>query len=357
MKDAPIGIRYPWETPPDEGVLTEVAEGVLWARLPLPMALDHVNIYFLREPNGWALVDTGFDTKRARAILEGLIAQLDGPVTRVFVTHYHPDHIGLAGWLMARGTELICTRTSYVTARMLTLDAQDVPAPETLEFWRVNGMDPEVLAQRATERPFNFADCVHPLPLGFTRVEEGDRITLGGRDWDVALGQGHAADHAVLYEVDGPLVLGGDQLLPSISPNIGVYATEPEADPVGEWLDACARLAPRARDDQLVLPGHKLPFTGLPLRMAQLAQNHHGALDRLLDHLQTPRLGGECFAPLFKRKITSGIYGLAFVETIAHLNHLWKRGDITRTPQADGVYVWQAKGNGDDRDTDNCRSA
>lgn len=343
MKDDIGGITYPWETPPPEGALMEVAEGVLWARLPLPMALDHVNVFFLREPDGWALVDTGFDTRRARALLTGLIEQLDGPVTKVLVTHYHPDHIGLAGWLMAQGAELICTRTTYVTARMLTLDAQDLPPAETLEFWRVNGMDAAVLAARARERPFNFADTVHPLPLGFTRIDAGDRITLGGRTWDVALGQGHAADHAVLYEVGGTLVLGGDQLLPSISPNIGVYATEPEADPLGEWLDACAALAPLARPDHLVLPGHKLPYTGLPLRMRQLADNHHGALARLLDHLDRPRIGGACFTPLFKRKVTPAIYGLAFVETIAHLNHLWKRGRVTRTARADGVYEWQAR--------------
>lgn len=345
MKDQTGLILYPWAEPPAEGEVIEVADGVLWARLPLPMALDHVNVYFLREGAGWAMVDTGFDTKKTRRILERIQAgPLGGlPIVKVVATHHHPDHIGLAGWLMdTQGAELVTTRTAWLTARMLVLDEHVVPSPETLEFWRKNGMDAAVLEQRKTERPFNFADMVYLLPLGFSRVEDGDRIRLGDRLWDVRFGQGHAPDHAVFYGVDHPLVLGGDQLLPSISPNLGVYATEPEADPVGEWLTACTRLNAYAQEDHLVLPGHKLPYTGLPVRMRQLADNHYGALDRLEKHLDSPKVGGECFAPLFKRTVTDGIYGLAFVETIAHLNHMWKSGRATRVARDDGVYLWEA---------------
>lgn len=193
------------------------------------------------------------------------------------------------------------------------------------------------------ERPFNFADTVAPLPLGFRNLRAGQVVRFGGRDWDVRLGQGHAPDHVTLWSRDDHLVIGGDQLLPSISPNLGVYATEPEADPVGDWITACEALAPHARDDQLVLPGHKLPFTGLPLRMRQLIDNHHGALTRLLDYLETPRKGGECFPPLFKRTIGHGEYGLALVETMAHLNHLHQTGRITRICAPDGAWIWQRK--------------
>lgn len=345
MKDDTGLIDYPWASPPERGTTTEVADGVLWARLPLPMALDHVNIFFLREGAGWAMVDTGFNTSLTRSILDTLRSGPLGrlPITRLLCTHHHPDHIGLAGLLQAEGTELLTTRTAWTLGRMLTLDVEEVPPPEAIAFWHANGMDAEILKARRTERPFNFADRVAPMPLGYTRIKAGDRLTFGDRIWDVHIGNGHAPEHACLYEVDGDnLVLGGDQLLPSISPNLGVYPTEPEADPVGEWLDACAHLAPLAKPEHLVLPGHKLPFSGLPTRMRQLADNHHGALKRLLEHLDQPRTGGECFAPLFKRPVTREIYGLALVETIAHLNHLWKRGQATRTPNADGVYIWQA---------------
>ena len=177
------------------------------------------------------------------------------------------------------------TRTAWLLARMLTLDSQPVPVPETLVFWRSAGMDAEILAKRAKERPFNFSEMVAPLPLGFKRIQEGDSIDIGGRNWHIRMGNGHAPEHATLWAADDSLVIGGDQLLSTISPNIGVYPTEPDADPLAEWLEACERLKEFARDEQLVLPGHKLPFTGLPVRMRQLIENHHNALERLKTYL------------------------------------------------------------------------
>ncbi|MEL6511508.1 MAG: MBL fold metallo-hydrolase [Pseudomonadota bacterium] len=341
------GLRYPFEAPPAEGEAFEVAEGVLWIRMPLPMVLDHVNCYALDEGDHWSIVDTGFASKRSRAIWQ---AVLDGPlkgkpVGRVIVTHHHPDHIGLAGWMQSEmGASLWATRTTWLFARMLTLDAQDRPAPETLAFWQAAGMDLDILEKRKQERPFNFADVVAPLPLGFQRIRQGDALRAAGRDWDVHIGNGHSPEHATLWSRDDNLVLSGDQILPSISPNIGVYATEPEADPVAEWLEACERLALLAREDHLVLGGHKLPFTGLPLRMHQLIENHHGALARLEAYLDTPKTGGEVFPPLFKRRIGEGEYGLALVEAIAHLNHLHQTARITREKRDDGMWLWQRRG-------------
>ncbi|MFZ5965264.1 MBL fold metallo-hydrolase [Thalassococcus sp. BH17M4-6] len=336
-------IRYPWAEPPAEGTATEVAEGVLWMRLPLPMKLDHVNVYALDDGDGWTLIDTGFHSRRTVGIWQRLLnGPLAGkPVHRVLITHHHPDHVGLAGWFQGQGARLLATRTAWLFARMLTLDAQDRPTEETLTYWRRCGMDAEILAKRQAERPFNFADVVYPMPLGFARIKQGDVLRLGGRDWDVHIGNGHAPEHATLWSRDDNLVLGGDQILPSISSNIGVYATEPEADPVADWLEACERLSTLARPDHLVLGGHKLPFTGLPQRMRQLIDNHHGALERLEAHLAEPRAAGDCFAPLFKRKIGEGEYGLALVESMAHCLHLWHEGRATRSLRADGAWVFQ----------------
>ncbi len=346
MDAMPAPLRYPWDTPPGKGMATEVAQGVFWMRLPLPMKLDHVNVYALDDGDGWTVVDTGFASPETREIWETL---LDGPlagkpVKRVIVTHHHPDHIGLAGWFQSEhGARLTTTRTAWLFARMLLLDDQDRPADETLSFWRQAGMDADILATRASERPFNYADCVAPMPLGFDRIAEGSTLRAGGRDWIVRIGNGHAPEHATLWSMDDNLVLGGDQLLPSISPNLGVYATEPEADPVADWLEACERLAGYARDDQLVLPGHKLPFTGLPTRMRQLIENHHGALGRLRAHLDQPQTAAECFDVLFKRRIGAAEYGLALVEAIAHVNHLYQAGDVSRELRDDGAYIWQMK--------------
>ena len=339
-----MSLRFPFGTPPDPGAAVEVAEGVLWLRLPLPMALDHVNVYALADADGWTLIDIGMNSRKTRDIWEAALA---GPlagktVARVLLTHHHPDHVGLVGWFQDRGAELLTTRTAWLYARMLTLDVQDRPSAQSMQFYTRAGMTPEMLTKRATERPFNFADVVAPMPLGFTRVEEGETLTLGGRRWRVRLGQGHAPDHITLWSEVDELVIGGDQLLPGISPNIGVYPTEPEADPLTEWLEATARFVPHAREDQLVLPGHKLPFTGLPFRLQQMAENHHQALERLLGHLHEPQTAAGCFPALYKRPIGEGEYGLALVEAVAHLNCLLRRGQVCRSLRADGAWLWQA---------------
>ena len=342
--DSRAGLRYPFEGPPPEGEVIRIADGVFWARLPLPMVLDHVNAYVLDDGDGWTVFDTGMNTQRSRAIWESLLTgPLRGkPVTRVIASHHHPDHIGLAGWFQAQGAALLSTRTAWLFARMLTLDAQDTPPPEMLRFWSRAGMDAAILDQRRSERPFNFCDTVAPLPLGFHDLREGAVIRAGGRDWDVRLGQGHAPDQITLWSRDCDLVLGADQLLPSISPVLGVYATEPDADPVGEWMASCTRLKEFARPEHLVLPGHKLPFTGLPLRLDQLIENHLGALRRLEALLHEPHVTSACFGPLFKRKVTDATYGLALAETVAHLNHLYAQGRVRRWLNDDGAWMWQA---------------
>lgn len=341
------GIRHPWADPPPPGGATEVAEGILWMRLPLPMALDHVNIYALADADGWTLIDTGMNSARSRALVEGLLAgPLAGrPVARVLLTHHHPDHSGLAGWFQARGAEVMVSRTAWLYTRMLVLDVQDRPSPQALTFLTRAGAPPEEIARRANERPFNFADVVAPLPPGFTRLVEGEVLRLAGRRWRVRMGQGHAPDHVTLWSEDDNLILGGDQLLPAISPNIGVYPTEPEADPLAEWLDSTEGFRPHAREDHLVLPGHKLPFTGLPLRLRQMAENHHGALDRLRDHLRAPRTAVQCFAPLFRREIGPAEFGLALAEAVAHLNWLLRRGEVWRSLGPDGAWLWQGPDN------------
>lgn len=341
-----LAMRYPWDTPPAPGEAIEVADGVLWMRLPLPMKLDHVNVYALDEGDSWTVIDTGFASKKSRGIWEQLMAgPLGGkPVSRVVVTHHHPDHMGLAGWFQSEhGAELVTTRTAWLFSRMLTLDVQESWPEETLDYYRSAGMAPEILAKRMADRPFNFSDMVYPMPLGFRRIKQGDVFRMGGRDWDVHMGNGHAPEHATFWSRDDNLVITGDQILSSISPNIGVYATEPLADPLAEWLEACERLAPLAREDHLALGGHKLPFTGLPIRMRQLIDNHHGALKRLLNHLDTPKPASECFAPLFKRTIGEGEYGLALVEAVAHVNHLYHIGEVARTRREDGAWLYQRK--------------
>ncbi|WP_373357017.1 MBL fold metallo-hydrolase [Pseudoroseicyclus sp. CXY001] len=323
----------------------QVAERLHWARLPLPMALDHVNVYIADEGESWTLIDTGLDWAKGRAALEALLAgPLAGkPVARVIVTHHHPDHVGLAGWMVARGAELWMPRTGWLLSRMLVLDEEERPTPEALRFWRLAGMDPDELARREGSRPFNFADAVAPLPAGYRRLVEGEVIHLAGRNWTVRMGNGHAPEQATFWAEDEPLVIGADQLLPRISPNISVHQFEPEADPLAEWFASCARFSALAEPEQLVLPGHRLPYRGLPFRLTQLAENHVGALARLRGFLEEPKVGHECFPVLFAREIGRDQYTLALGEALAHLNHLWLAGELSRE-EVDGVWHWRMAG-------------
>jgi len=337
-------MKSPFETPPEGAEMIEVAKGIHWIRLPLPMKLDHVNIYALEDGDGWTVIDAGMNSRKGRALWEALMAgPLKGkPIKRVILTHHHPDHVGMAGWLQSEhGAELWTTRTAWLFARMLTLDVQEKWPEETLAFYRSAGMNAGFYEKRKAERPFNFADVVASMPLGFTRLDEGDTLRIGSREFTVRLGQGHAPDHITLWADD--VVIAGDQVIAGISSNLGVYATEPEADPVGAWLESCERLKPFARPEHLVLPGHKLPFTGLKTRLTQLINNHHTALDRLKAHLAEPQTAAECFQPLFKRKIGEGEYGLALVEAIGHLNHLHQTEIISRERRDDGAFLWRMR--------------
>ncbi len=344
MNDAPAGsagLTHPWDEPPLPGAVTEVVPGLLWARLPLPMALDHVNVYALDDGSHWTLIDTGLDWKKGRAASEALLAgPLAGkPVGRVILTHHHPDHIGLAGWYAARGAEIWATRVAWLLGRMLTLDHHERPTEQHLAFRRRAGMPDDLLAAYAAEKPFNFSTCVAPIPLGFHAIDEGDTLVMAGRRWTVRLGHGHAPSHATFWSEDG-IVLAGDQVIPGISSNISVYPTEPEADPLGDWLESCRRLGAHALPDQLVLPGHRLPFRGLPFRLGQLIDNHDGALGRIEAELaRRPLTAAEAMPAIFRRPIGAAEYGLAIGEAVAHMNHLLRTGRASR--HADPARSWR----------------
>jgi glyoxylase-like metal-dependent hydrolase (beta-lactamase superfamily II) len=333
------GLSFPFDAPA-HGAAVAVAPSALWARAPLPMKLDHVNLYAFDDGDGWTLVDAGLAWGRGREALAALRAGplKGGPVRRVIVTHHHPDHMGLAADLIADGAELWTTRTAWLFARMLTLDHEDRPRPETLRFLRRAGWGEDRLAAHAAQEPFNFSRVVAPLPRGFRRIADGDRLEMGGRMWRVVCGGGHAPEHATLWSEDGALAVTGDQILPRISPNIGVYATEPEADPLADWFESCARLGRLADDERLALPGHGRPFRGLSARLAQHAENHVAALGRLRARLaEGPATAVEAFGAVFGRGIGEGEYGLATAEAVAHVNRLAALGEAVGEDGPDGA--------------------
>ncbi|WP_245155631.1 MBL fold metallo-hydrolase [Paracoccus ravus] len=334
------------DTGPTAGTAHEIAPGVLWMQMPLPFKPSLVNVYAFRDEDGWTVVDTGIDTPDTREIWQGLLAgPLGGaPVNRLIATHHHLDHIGLAGWFQAQGAELWTSRTAWLMARMSILDVQERPTPQALAFWRAAGMDAAMIAERAAERPFNMSDASAPMPPGYLRLVDGGEVRFGNRRWTIRMGEGHAPEHVTLWSMDDDLVIGGDQLLASISPNLGVYPNEPDADTVGAWIESCRRLQAFARPEQLVLPGHKLPYRGLPTRLRQLIENQNAALERLLAGLrEEPRTTVGCFDLLYRRMISKPEFGLALAEAVGHINHLRARGQVWPRGKTDqGAILWGA---------------
>jgi glyoxylase-like metal-dependent hydrolase (beta-lactamase superfamily II) len=338
------GLTYPLgRRGPEPGELVRLGEGVGWARLPIPGSLRHINVWILDDGEGAALVDTGLDIPPCREAWDALF---EGPlagrrVTRVICTHFHPDHLGLAGWLTERfDVPLWMSRGEWLFGRMLASDVRDAPPRAALDFWRAAGWDQPRIDAEAAKGWGRFASIVSPIPVGYVRMEEGDRIRIGERCWRVLVGSGHSPEHACLVDDVGGLMIAGDQVLPRITSNVSVGLSEPEADPLGEWLASIEKLK-GLPDSLLVLPSHGQPFTGLHARLEALANGHRERLDALHAKLDEPRRAVDCFGTLFVRKIEDNMMGLATGEALAHLRRLEVEGRAVREAR-DGVLWYRA---------------
>ncbi len=335
------GLNYPFgrSFAPRPAEPVEVADGVYWARFAMPMSLDHINLWLLEDGDGWAVVDTCLDLPGARETWEALFSGFMGgrPVTRVFCTHLHPDHTGLAGWLTDRfDCELWMSREEFLMCRAMAGDTGR-PAPEVaLRFYRAAGYDDDQL-QQYRNKFGNFGRAISPMPDSFRRLVDRDTITIGGRYWQVIVGRGHSPEHASLYCPGLKLLISGDQVLPRITPNVSVFPTEPKGDPLQEWLNSSALIRHTLPDDLLVLPAHEAPFHGLHVRLSQLIEAHNRDLRKLFEYLVEPKRAVDCFPALFNRAIDADSLGMATGESLAHLNCLLGRRRITRSRDANGV--------------------
>lgn len=338
------GLSFPFDTAPAPGAVQQIADGVLWLRMPLPFALDHINVWALRDGEGWALVDTGMQSRAtAKAWDDAFAGALGGlPVTRVICTHMHPDHIGMAGWLTRRfACKLWITRLEYIICRMLVADTGREAPADALDFYRAAGWSARAL-EHYKARFGDFGRGVYTLPDSYRRVKHGEAIDIGERRWQAVVGTGHSPEHLCLYCPALKLMISGDQVLPGISSNVSVFPTEPEADPLGDWLSSLALIKQAIPDDVLVLPAHNLPFRGLHARLDALIAGHERSLERLRALLVQPQRVLDVFESLYRRPIDDDeLLGLATGEALAHLNYLRARGDVSRMRGADGVDRYQ----------------
>ena len=338
-KQARSGYDYPFTEFPSRGGKMEVAPGVYWVRMPLPFVLDHINLWLIDDKDGWTLVDTGISSEQTREDWESIFDDhLDGkPISRVIVTHLHPDHIGLAGWITRKfNCQLWMSRTDYLLCRNLVSDTGREAPVEAKTFYRAAGFSDRSL-DAYLQRFGRFGTSVSHIPDAYRRLKDGECIPIGAHEWQVVIGRGHAPEHVCLYCKELKVLISGDQVLPRISSNVSIFPTEPDADPLSEWLDSCAYLADTLPDDVLVLPAHNEPFFGLHRRMHQLIEEHETNLDALEGLLKEPKRSVDVFSALFKSEITRDTYFMATGESLAHLNCLLSRNRIERNRDEKGV--------------------
>ncbi len=332
-------LRYPFEKPPNAGGSNEIHEGVLWIRQPLPMALDHINVWLISNKHECVVVDTGMNMRNSREVWSKILStEANGKtVNKVVATHLHPDHCGLAGWLTREhDCPLYMTRSEYLLCRTLCFDSgMDVPK-DALDFYHAAGMTPAQLDGYA-EKFGGFGRAVSPLPPSFRRMQDGDLLELAGHDWKVIVGNGHSPEHACLYNEATNTLISGDQVLPRISSIVAVWPTEPESDPLEDWLNSCRQLRHRIPEDALILPSHGLPFYGVIKRLNQLIDHHEALLEQLVQRCREPQRVIDVFDILFRSTVNDGNLVMAVGESVAHFNYLRRRNLVSRTPDSNGV--------------------
>jgi glyoxylase-like metal-dependent hydrolase (beta-lactamase superfamily II) len=333
-------LRFPRAEPPGSGELIEIADGILWTRIPLPFRLDHVNVYLIEDNGGWAVLDTGVDNATSRQVWESLLGRLlqGRSLTKVIVTHFHPDHIGLAGWLCQRfDLPLYTSQTTYLGCINISLRPGALEAPVYREFYLRHGLDPKI-ADIVMTQGHGYLRLVHGLPPTFRRIVGGDTLTIGGRDFLLMSGDGHAPEQIMLLAKQDGLFLAADQVLAKISPNVSVWAVDPFGDPLGLYLRSLRSLKNQVAADALVLPGHQLAFYGLHTRVDELIEHHEMRCNLILQACRKEAHSAAELVPvLFTKALDPHQMSFAFSETQAHINYLLRRGELSWVQSADSV--------------------
>ena len=330
---------FPRPVPPQPGEMVDIAPGIRWLRLALPFALDHVNIYLIDDGDGWAVVDTGVADVRTRTVWNALLREKLGgrKLTRLILTHFHPDHLGLAGWMTGElGLELYMTPGEYragTNARRL-LDDQGRITHRA--FFTRHGLDAPTI-DAAMGRGTAYMRMTTGLPAEFHPLIAGETLRIGGRDFEILTGGGHAPEQAMLLCRGDGLFLAADQVLARISPNIGVWPTEPDTNPLSAYLTSLAALRQEIPDDVFALPAHNLPFYGLHNRIEALQRHHDARCDEIVAACATPSTTAEVLPVLFPRLLDAHQIGFAFGEVLAHINYLVGLGSLHRQTDGSGV--------------------
>jgi glyoxylase-like metal-dependent hydrolase (beta-lactamase superfamily II) len=342
--NAPLStiLSFPFEGPPPPGEVCEVAPGIFWLRMPLPFALDHINLWLLADGDTWTQVDCGYGDAATRALWEKhFVATLERkPLGQVVATHYHPDHLGNAAWLADRFRCIVAMpQAEYLTAHAISDERAGYGSQSTCDLFAAHGLGREHIAELLS-RGNRYQHGVPELPRHYRRIAAGDLLAIGRHQWRVIPGYGHSPEHAALYCKDLGVCISGDMLLPRISTNVSVWPVEPDGDPLARFLgslDAYAQLPP----DTLILPSHGLPFLGAALRVTQLRAHHVARLGELEGAAVQSVTASDVLPVLFRRPLDMQQRFFAMGEAIAHMNNLWHSGRLHRAVGADGMIRFE----------------
>ena len=351
---------------PVEGGTLDVAPGIKWIRMALPFALNHINLWLLRDEQedplnpgtmlqGWTVVDCCISRPESKTQWEGIFStQLDGlPILRVICTHMHPDHIGLAAWLCERWTtpthicRLWVSATDYNTARIASQSTTGFGGESAALFFASHGLtDPDSVA-KIRARTGYYPSMVPEVPMSYVRLTDGKTVSIGSgtdrHDWRCISGYGHAPEHMALYCDALGVLISGDMILPRISTNVSVYDTEPEADSLAMFLESIDKFLPLPTNT-LTLPSHGKPFRGMHTRIQQLHDHHRDRLAEVMDACAArPCHAADILPIMFKRELDLHQTTFAMGEALAHLHLLWFEGKLQRRLGADGIYRFASR--------------
>lgn len=338
-------LEYPMAPPLADGSMVEVADGLLWLRMPMPMSLDHINVYLLEDDDGWFILDTGLHTEETRELWLKIVAQHcnNKAIKGVICTHFHYDHSGLASWLMQTfNVPLYMTHGEFFTLKSFSGAFENLGNDHQLDFYHRAGM-PKNEVMRVIDAcrkdPF-----VQYCPPAYSRIREGDVFTIGQRRWKIVIGEGHSPEHACLYCEEDKIILAGDQLLPHISSNILVNEFEPQGQQLANWFRSLERI--QTLDPQtLVLPAHGPIFRQMHLRAQQLVDHHVETLDKLRKFVSEKAefTAYQAMKCLFNRKLSAFDSMMALGETLAHLNWLEANNEfLCQRDNDSGIYTYLA---------------
>jgi glyoxylase-like metal-dependent hydrolase (beta-lactamase superfamily II) len=320
---------YSHDTSPATGSTTPIMPGIEWICMPLPFALNHINLWLLAEEAGYATIDTGIATPEVREAWNTILA--DRKLTRAIVTHLHPDHVGMARWLeQEKGAPLWMSQGDYLTATLINAGISPFSTTDLINFFIRHGLS-QALVSAFEKRGNQYKNGVPSLPNSYRQLFPDDVLRIGPHDWRTIVGYGHAAEHMSLYCDELHVLISGDMLLPRISTNISVHPANPYGNALKLFLDSIDRFL-ELPPDTLVLPSHGRPFRGLHGRVAQLHAHHAERCEIVLKTCQGKALNAaEIIPALFDREFSDPHQTMfAMGEAIAHLNYLVHAGKMQR---------------------------